>query len=282
VLPHAVALQLFLVLVVAAAPATLLVLGVRDWRCLCIAVAAAPTVNAFSVGALSTILAFAVAVAWRLRNRLLPGAVVVGALVVSKLFLWPLLVWLAATRRTRTAVFAAVVAGATALGSWAVLGFAGLADYGKTMQLLSDVLQDKSYSPIALGLSLGLEADVSRLVAMALGAALLVTTVVLARRPDGDGRALATALGAALALSPIVWTHYFALLFIPLALARPRFSLLWLLPVALWVAPGQSLGNVWLIAASIAVAAVAVAVGARSRNGRARVQVPHAIAEATA
>ena len=36
---------------------------------------------------------------------------------------------------------------------------------------------------------------------------------------------------------PIVWLHYLVLLLVPLAIARPRFSLLWLLPVLLWVSP---------------------------------------------
>jgi hypothetical protein len=37
-------------------------------------------------------------------------------------------------------------------------------------------------------------------------------------------------LAAALAASPIVWVHYFLLLLIPLALLRPRLSLLWFVP----------------------------------------------------
>jgi hypothetical protein len=40
------------------------------------------------------------------------------------------------------------------------------------------------------------------------------------------------ALAAALAASPIVWMHYFLLLLVPLALARPRLSPLWLVPFA--------------------------------------------------
>ena len=39
-------------------------------------------------------------------------------------------------------------------------------------------------------------------------------------------------LAAALAASPIVWVHYFLLLLVPLALIRPRLSLLWFVPFA--------------------------------------------------
>ena len=34
-----------------------------------------------------------------------------------------------------------------------------------------------------------------------------------------------------------MWLHYLVLLLVPLAIARPRFSLIWLLPVLLWVSP---------------------------------------------
>ena len=44
-------------------------------------------------------------------------------------------------------------------------------------------------------------------------------------------------MAATLALSPIVWLHYLVVLLVPMAIARPRFSLLWLLPVVLWVSP---------------------------------------------
>ena len=39
-------------------------------------------------------------------------------------------------------------------------------------------------------------------------------------------------LAAALCASPIVWVHYFLLLLVPLALIRPRLSLLWFVPFA--------------------------------------------------
>ena len=50
-------------------------------------------------------------------------------------------------------------------------------------------------------------------------------------------------IGAALALSPIVWLHYLVLLAVPLAIARPRFSPLWLLPIVLWVCPRSGNGD---------------------------------------
>ena len=34
-----------------------------------------------------------------------------------------------------------------------------------------------------------------------------------------------------------MWLHYLVLLLVPLAIARPRFSIIWLLPVLLWTSP---------------------------------------------
>jgi len=68
-------------------------------------------------------------------------------------------------------------------------------------------------------------------------AALLVAAWRVARDPyrtppDRDASALTLVLAAALAASPIVWIHYFLLLLVPIALTRPRLSLLWLVPFA--------------------------------------------------
>ena len=71
--------------------------------------------------------------------------------------------------------------------------------------------------------------------------ALLLALVALrGRRPGADAWTFVVAIGAAFALSPIVWLHYFVLLYIPIAIVRPRLSWLWALPLALWVCRGQS------------------------------------------
>ena len=51
------------------------------------------------------------------------------------------------------------------------------------------------------------------------------------------GIGVAVGLGATLALSPIVWLHYLVVLLVPMAIARPRFTPLWLLPILLWTSP---------------------------------------------
>ena len=75
---------------------------------------------------------------------------------------------------------------------------------------------------------------------LAVGGALLVLCFLYARGGD-EVRSFTCAVAATLALSPIVWLHYLVVLLVPLAIARPRFSLLWLLPALLWVSPKPGL-----------------------------------------
>jgi hypothetical protein len=59
-------------------------------------------------------------------------------------------------------------------------------------------------------------------------------------------------------LSPIVWRHFFALLVLPVALSRPRFGPIWLVPLAFWFVPGTENGAPWQTALGLAVAAATV------------------------
>ncbi len=88
---------------------------------------------------------------------------------------------------------------------------------------------------------------------------MLVACLVVGRRGD-DAGSLALALAAALVLTPVVWQHYLVVLVVPLAAARPRMSAVWLLPVALWLAPTNGNGAWWqtpLVGATAAVLVVA-------------------------
>jgi alpha-1,2-mannosyltransferase len=243
-LPFHAAASIFLVLLFASVPLTLWALGVRDWRCYGVAFLMAPVFGGIVNGALSVFLALGLALAWRYRESWKGAAVAVALVIVIKVFLWPLLVWLVATRRYAAALAATVGGALVTLAAWAVLGFAGIRDYVHLLRMLADAEQAKGFSPIALGLSLGLPSGWARGVALTLGAVALIGVVLLARRPDGDRLSLTAAVGAALLLSPIVWLHYFTVLLVPLALARPRYTPLWLLPaVAFWFTGGQSGGN---------------------------------------
>ena len=70
----------------------------------------------------------------------------------------------------------------------------------------------------------------------AFGVALLgVLWLVSRRAEDGDEAAFLVGVLLLLAFSPIVWHHYLLLLFVPLAVYRPRFGAIWLLPLVCWV-----------------------------------------------
>ena len=162
--------------------------------------------------------------------------------------------WLLVTRRFRA--FAASLATlAATLALWASIDAGGLRRYPDTVSLLNEVQRWKSYSVQSLFISLHVPASASELVAGAVAVAVVAALVLLRRRRDEV--TFAAAVVAALIATPILWNHYLVLLLVPIALARPRLSPLWLLPLVLWVTPHpESLGVVWRIALVIAVICV--------------------------
>ena len=77
-----------------------------------------------------------------------------------------------------------------------------------------------------------------------------------ARGAEGDRRALVIAVAGALLATPVLWLHYLDLLFVPIALARPRLSAIWFAPLAFWATPlAHSNGSVWRICLVLAVGA---------------------------
>jgi alpha-1,2-mannosyltransferase len=216
--------------------ATLYVLGVRDVAVYAASFLWMPTASGVLLANVSIPLAFATALLWVYRDRLWPGAAALGLAVSAKLVLWPLLVWTAVTGRVRLTVRALAVAAALTLSAWAVIGFAGLSGYPDLLRRLDEIQAANSYSFVGMAATLGLGETFGRAVALLVGGALLASCVVLARRGE-EFRAFTCAVAATLALSPIVWLHYLLVLIVPLAIARPRFSPIWLLPVLLWISP---------------------------------------------
>ena len=215
---------------------TLRVLGVRDVRCYAASVLWVPSVSGILLGNVSIPLALAAALAWRYRDAVWAPAWALGLAISAKFVMWPLLVWTLATRRLRLTLAAAVVGVLVTLAAWAVIGFDGLTGYPDLLRRLSDIQADRSYSIVGMAATAGLGEAVGRVLALAIGIGLLAACVAYARRDD-DQRSFTCAVAATLALSPIVWLHYLVVFLVPVAVARPRFSALWLLPVLLWVSP---------------------------------------------
>jgi hypothetical protein len=217
--------------------AALWLLELRDWRCYALAFVFLFTRSSVDLGTIEPLLLLTVAAAWRWRDDAMRAAGAVGTAVVLKLFVWPLVVWLAITRRLRAAGLAVALAVALALISWAAIGFAGLGDYPGVLRRLANDESTSSYSVVALGVRAHLPLLGARIVAVLVTLALLAAAVWVARDErraprDRDIATLTITLAAALAVSPIVWVHYFLLLLVPLALVRPRLSLLWFVPFA--------------------------------------------------
>ena len=250
------------------------ILGVRDWRVLAVVVAAAPVITAVRLGTLTPVLILLLAVAWRWRNQPWISGGSLAVAISVKLFLWPLVFWLAATRRFAAAVIAAACSAVLTLVSWAAIGFEGFLDYPDLVRTLTNVVADRGLSLVALGTEAGLSRGAAEVLQWLLGAILLACVVVLARREDRERASFGLAVVAAIALTPIVWLHYFAFLVIPLALARPRFSWAWGLLWVFWLIPGQeNQGDLWRVVLATAVAGAVALVGLRTSRPRPRAEL---------
>ena len=172
-LPQALAEGIFVALSLAAPALTLMLLRVRDWRCYGIVYLWPTLLNGVSLGTLSPLLALALAAGWRWRHSgAALGATLAGAAVV-KLFMWPLLALFAAGGRWRACLVSIAGACLAVLASWALIGFAGFADYPRLLQELSRIEAPRGYSPTSLALSAGLPRTAALAFAVVVGLPLL-------------------------------------------------------------------------------------------------------------
>jgi hypothetical protein len=233
--------------------ASLMVVGVRDWRVYG-AVALWPQVIAeVRVSHLTPVLCLLLALAWRARDARLAPGIAVGLAGAMKFFLWPIGVWLAAIGRIRELILAAALAAASLL---LVLPFTSLDAYVRVLIELGRAWDQDSYSPFGLLVQLGAPEGAAHAVTFTLGGALLVACWRTA--------SLGLAVAAALVLSPIVWLDYYAVAAIPLAIVRPTVSAIWVAPLATWgllstgVGAGNAPGSARLLAVFSVVFAVIV------------------------
>ena len=236
------------VLVIAGLVGALWLLDVRDWRVYGIVLLWPATIEAIQTANASLPLAFLVALMWRYREHAVPAGLALGWAIAIKLFLWPVAVWLALVGRLRTAAVAAVVAAASLL---LLLPFIGILEYARLLRDLGKTFEHETYTLFALLADLGVPDGAARAITVAAGVAVLL----LAWRR----RSLGLAIAAALVLSPIVWRHFFVLLLVPLALSRPRFDVVWLIPIGLWVGDGTFNGAPWQTASVLALVALTFA-----------------------
>ena len=225
-LPWPVALGLWTALLGLAVAAALWILGVRDVRCYFLALVAQFTVFGVVLGNATLLLVPLVALAWRWRQSWIRCGLAVGLAIAAKLFLWPLLLWLLGTRRYRAFGAAATAALVAVFVPWALIGFDGLASYPDLLRVAEEAYAAHGYSVAAMLNGLGLELELASRAAIALGVALAVVAFVVGRRGD-ETAAVSIAVLAAVLGSPIAWPYYYALLVVPVAIARPRFAGVW-------------------------------------------------------
>jgi hypothetical protein len=224
-----------LVLVALAIP---FVLGVRDWRCYGLVLLWPPVISAIQTGNVTLWIALAAAVAWQARDRERLASAAIGLTLALKFLLWPLAVWLAATRRVLGVALACGVGVLLLVIPWTAIGFDGLSDYPDLLRRLEDAVGRDSYTLYNVALDLGAPAAVARTLWLSAGLAILAAVVAMGRRGNERG-AFILALAAALALSPLVWLHYFALLVVVTAIARPTLGIVWFVPLVMYVLPGS-------------------------------------------
>jgi alpha-1,2-mannosyltransferase len=257
-------------LVIAAGAAALWTLGIRDWRCYGLALASPPVLSAIQTVNLTLPLALALAAAWVMRNRRVAPGLVLALTLATKLFLWPMLVWLLATRRYRAAGGALAATAALIVGAWAAIGFDGAREYAEVLRVLAAALATDSYTPFALATDLGARESLARALGGAIALAVLGASWVFGRRGD-DRRSFTLAILAALLFTPIVWLHYFTLLFVPIAIVHRRLSALWAAPCAGWLfatgfGNGTTLDTVLVLLLFSGVAALTLAPGRRRKG----------------
>ena len=258
-LPPLAAEMIAVTLVAAAVPATLLLLGVRDWRCYAMAFLWWPTIIGIQTGNLTLPMLLGLAIVWRYRDRRAVAAVVTGLVVALKVFFWPLLFWLVATRRYRTAAFAAAASVLLVVLPWAGIGFAGLRGYPQLLSSVSRSEGPRSYSVAALLHAVLPSWTAATAVETLFGAALLLAVFVEGRR-GRDRDAFALSIVAVLVLSPLLEMHYLAVVLVVVALYRQQFGLVWAVPLLIWGAPATVAGSTAQVVHVLAVVAATVAV----------------------
>jgi hypothetical protein len=227
-LPWHVGVALWIGLLSAAVVSSLFVLGVRDARCYVVALTSAPFIFGVTWGNANLVLLLLLALAWTWREHWVRVGLVVGLAVAAKLVLWPLVVWLLATRRFRAAALGAATCAAALLLPWALIGFAGLRTYPELLGLAQEVYATHGFSIATIVSALGLGEDYAIRTGLVVGGALALLSLRAGVR-GRDEISLTFSILAAIAASPLVWEHYFVFLLVPLAIARPKFSPVWML-----------------------------------------------------
>ncbi|HZU76201.1 MAG TPA: glycosyltransferase family 87 protein, partial [Dehalococcoidia bacterium] len=227
-LPYGLAVALWNLADLVSLAGALWLIGVRDLRMYFLALFSAPLLSSVSNGQVEGVFALLLALTWRYRDSWL-GAVAAGALIATKLYAFPLVIWLIATKRLRGAATTTASTLVFLFGSWAVIDFHGLLQYPRLLNAATHAAEQASgsLSVVTLALRLGMSPLVATMLGPLFGL-ILIALIITAARSSDQGWFAASITGGLIA-SPILWEHYLVLLFVPLAVSRPRTIWPWLL-----------------------------------------------------
>jgi hypothetical protein len=264
-LPQGAGGDAFVALNLAAVLLTLRALDVRDWRLYGVCLMWPAVIAGWETANITLLLGLGIALLWRYRAHPAAAGGLIALLISVKLFLWPLALWLAATKRYTALGYAAAIGLAMNVLAWGVLGFDQIGRYRALVDALARSQESRGYSVVAFVVNRG---DGRALAyAVMLGISALLACACLAAGRRGGGRpAFALSVGICLVATPISWLHYFALLLIPLALARPRLSALWLVPLLFQFPTLGPSARQTAITFAVAAAIIAVAVISSARD----------------
>ncbi len=253
-IPHGAADVLFLLLIAASIPATLLLLGIRDWRAFAVVALWEPVVVGWETANISLLVVCGLATVWRFRDRPAVSGIALAGLISVKIFLFPIAIWMLATRRWRALAWTCAGTIVLNLVSWAILGFDQISVYAHVLNAFAKLAELRGYSLIGLMLHLGASQPIAD--AVGLGAAAAVIAASLrSSAPRRDVAVFTATIAACLWASPVVESHYISLLLIPVALVAPVLSWRWFLPIALFLVPADH-PAMWQHVLSLAVTVI--------------------------
>jgi hypothetical protein len=253
-LPSSAGALLVSALCAGAAAATLRVLEVRDWRLYGLTLVWPWVVAGWQTGNLTLLLGLGIALTWRYRNRPAVAGCLVALLVSLKPFTVPMALWLLATRRYAALAWAVAAGLIMNLAAWGIVGFDQIRGYVQLSSSVTHALQRTGYGAISVAEHAGLGGSAGLILELGATGALLVLLLVAARHRR-DLLALTATILLMLVAWPLVWSHYFALLLVPVAVAYPRLNRAWLLPLLLWGCAVRS-AVTWQIVVTWTVAAL--------------------------
>jgi hypothetical protein len=266
-LPHVVADWVFTFICIAAVLGALWTLGIRDWRVYGVTMLWGPVISGYQNGNLSLLIVLGTALAWRYRDRPAVSGLMIAVMVAIKLYAWPLGIWLLATRRYAALAYAIAGTAILNLIAWAMAGSDQVSRYVHLMSALTRIERSKSFSILSLALHHGASVTVAYAIAAVIAAAAAVVCLVNGRRGN-DQSSFVWGVGVTLLATPVIWSHYYALLLVPLAIVRPRLSAIWVIALLLWIpVAGESWeSGSWQLVIGLLLVGVMFAVAVRDSS----------------